>query len=127
MLIIVQLQLLYSHFVQQLVVLHLLLIMYFLPPLSLTYAMVPLRMYTFVITLPLLWSGLHLFSFLTLIHLWFFISLTFSLKYLWFLNMHLLLFIHPTRPCFIFFILTQCFYACSASTYKIREGFLIYL
>ncbi len=46
--------------------------------------------------------------FFILIHLWFFIFLSSSLEYLWFLNLHVLFLSCPTRPCFILLILVQC-------------------
>jgi len=111
------------HFVQQSMVLYLSLIIYFLPPLPLTYYVVLLLVASFVVALPLFlkWS-----SFIFILDLYssrFFIFLNSPLEYLWFLNFHLLLLNHPIGPYFILLILAQCLYACRAFTYEIYEGF----
>jgi hypothetical protein len=101
------------------VVLHLLLILYFLPPLPLTYDVVPLVMSTFVTTLPVIlewFSSILVIDpnssvVLYLLDLFPSISMVFQLAPLPF---------EPSpRTYFIFLILARCFYACWVSTYKI--------
>ncbi len=70
--------------------------------------------------------------FLFLSHLWFFLFVAFSSKFLrflnlHFLNLHFLLLNCPTRPCFNIFILAQCLYTCWTSADKLKKISMIYL